>query len=479
MARFLIDCLNSHTVVTMLAHDKDHTEKLLRRAQEFLDNMNGAKPKISRSNENEMYFPKTQSQFYIGTAGSKNFGRSATITRLHMSELAFWKDPKAIRTGLLQAVPSTGQVVEETTANGYGTWYQQHYYRMMTNPVKMFPIFFGWNYDNEYTSLTPLSSPLTKDEIELQHKYNLSLEQIQWRREKLEQFEYDLSLFKQEYPLSIEEAFRFSGGSLFGMVQYEPCPEWIQDDEGWILKGHPNPTYSYALGADSSGGTGNDEAAISIFCLETKEQVYEFASNRMPPPTFAPIVVETGLRFNEAYIVAEANSHGLSTLDYIKRHYPTGRLFKRGYSKTMPQKALTIPSFQYGWQTTQSTKAYAIGVAQFLLSDGFIVHSPEAASQLRAFTEDADTHQIINSADHDDKGMAAILALVGMQKLYRFAGLQFQPEEPTEEEKFEEHKKIVSMRQWRDEQGRFLYKLDDVLNAFPSKRSQARKHLNA
>src|SRR5512137_1262263 len=57
MARFLIDCLNGHTVVTMLAHDKDHTEKLLRRAQEFLENMNGAKPKISRSNENEMYFP--------------------------------------------------------------------------------------------------------------------------------------------------------------------------------------------------------------------------------------------------------------------------------------------------------------------------------------------------------------------------------------------------------------------------------------
>lgn len=130
MADFLVDCMNAHHTAVLLAHDKDHTERLLRRAQEFLTNMKGPGPKTARMNANEIYFPKTQSTFYIGTAGSKNFGRSATITRLHCSEIAFWTDPKTILTGLLQTVPKeTGVVFLETTANGWGTWYQRHWYK--------------------------------------------------------------------------------------------------------------------------------------------------------------------------------------------------------------------------------------------------------------------------------------------------------------------------------------------------------------
>jgi len=239
MARFLIDCMNEHTVAVMLAHDKDHTERLLRKAQEFLQNMKGPKPKTSRANENEIYFDRTQSSFYIGTAGSKNFGRSATITRLHMSELAFWKDPKAIRTGLLQAVPGTGEVVEETTANGYGTWYQKYYYRLMsTSGSRVNPIFFNWLIDDEYSSLTPLTGPLTSDEEQIIKDFGASLHQIQWRREKLEEMDYDLPLFKQEYPLTVDEAFKFTGGSLFTNLVLEETEEWVPFLDGHILRGH-------------------------------------------------------------------------------------------------------------------------------------------------------------------------------------------------------------------------------------------------
>jgi len=476
MARYLIDCMWHHHIVTMLAHDKDHTEKLLKRAQEFLINMNGPKPKFSKLNDNEIGFEKTQSSFFIGTAGSKNFGRSATITRLHMSELAFWKDPKGIRTGLLQAVPKlTGQVVEETTANGYGTWYQKYFYRLMslTNPGTK-PIFFPWNYDREYCASYPAQN-ITPEEQDLMDKYSLDAFQIQWMREKIEEFEFDIMLFKQEYPLSFEEAFKFSGGSLFPGIELVENPNWIRQGDHYILKGHPVPGYNYALGADSSGGTGNDEASIVVICFETKEQVYEWGNNRYDPYRFAPIVAEVGRLFNNAYIMPEANSHGISTIAQLKESYPPGRIFRKSTSPRLSAGQNQIPSFTYGWDTSRRTKNYAIGVSQKLFAEGFKVYSPLCYDQLVAFTEDAETKEVVNTADHDDRAMAYLLAGIGIQRMYRFAGILRDEEQPllSPEEKILEKKKevnkIIEMKKWRNEKGEFLLGFDDIFAKKPVK----------
>ena len=452
MARFLVDCLNEHSIVAMLAHDKDHTEKLLRRAQELITNMNGPQPKISRTNDNEIYFQKTQSQFYIGTAGSSNFGRSATITHLHQSEIAFWKDPKRIRTGLLQAIPKTGTVVEETTANGYGTWFQRHYYSLKSGRGREYAVFIPWNIDIEYTSQTPLSSPLTPEELSLQEEFQLTNEHLQWRREKIEEFEGDESLFKQEYPLTIDEAFRFTGGSLFPKAELWESENWVQEkDKGFILLPHPIPDFHYVLGADSSGGTGHDEAAICVVCVETNEQVYEFGDNKLASPYFAPVIERTARRFNNAYIVPEANSHGLSTIAILKNTYPTSRIFSRNFSRTIPSRQLIIPSITYGWQTTKATKAYCIGVGQLQLDNGLKLHSHECISQLRAFTEDEQTHEIINEAEHDDRAMAFLLACMGLPKVQRQAIYDNAPALETISDKLLRAREILKEKQklWR------------------------------
>ncbi len=464
MARYLVDCMNEHVTAVMLAHDKDHTEKLLRKAQQFLINMKGPKPKTSRTNENEIYFDRTQSSFYIGTAGSKNFGRSATITRLHMSELAFWKDPKGIRTGLMQAVPNSGQVVEETTANGYGTWYQKYYYRLSSMPTgRVRPIFFNWLIDREYTSQTPFQYPLTDDEVEIMANYpECTVEHLQWRREKLEELDGDIALFKQEYPLSMAEAFNFTGGTLFPDLELAESTDWQPDGTGgYILNGHPNPNYLYSLGADSSGGTGNDEAAIAVLCMDTMEQVYEWGHNRKAAPSFAPIVDKVGKMFN-AYLVPEANSHGLATLDILKSTYGIGKIFRRSVSPRKSPSEISIPSIKYGWETTARTKAYAIGVAQKLSQEGLKVYSPEGFSQLKAFTEDEDTHQIINSGDHDDRGMAILLAGLGLQKLIREGAWDRDTPEKSYEERLAEVKKVINMKDWRDKNGIYMLKFEDM-----------------
>jgi len=228
-AWFLVECLHKPTRAVMIAHDRDHTEKLLQRVHFFLNTMKGPKAKVGHANEQELTFPKTHSSFYIGTAGSKQYGRSDTITHLHCSEYAFWRDPESLMAGLFQAVPhDTGVIVKECTANGYGTFHHQQYMKAVKGTSKFKAFFFPWHIFEEYQSKTPLSGELTEEERKLKEKFGLTDAQLQWRREKIEEFNGDVSLFRQEYPLTIEEAFRVTGGSLFPNATHMPSKMWCK-----------------------------------------------------------------------------------------------------------------------------------------------------------------------------------------------------------------------------------------------------------
>jgi hypothetical protein len=483
MARFLAECMESHQVVAMLAHDKEHTEKLLRRAQEFLSNVKGAKPAVERSNANEIYFKKTQSTFYIGTAGSKDFGRSATITRLHCSELAFWKDPKTLFTGLLQAVPfSSGIIVIETTANGWGNFHQKSYYRKLANPANRgFPLFLSWSMDPDCISHTPFIPPLTEREAELIAEFSLSIPQIQWRREKLDQMDGDENAFMQEYPLSVKQAFIFSGAGLFNnFEQAEVASEqkWeTRKDEAW-LTGHPVKGYTYVAGADSSGGTGNDEASIVVGCLETKEQVYEFHNNETSPPAFARKIIEVGFRYNTAYLVPESNSHGLSVIAIMKErkpdgstNYPLSRIYRNSLPNTIPNPQLQVPSYSYGWRTGALSKPYMVGMAVKFIEDGFKVYSPLLYDQLKAFAEDPQTGKLEGSGDHDDVAIAFMLMCMGFLK--PFIASMFKPKEKPPVEVYEDKRKVIDMSKFRDEKGSYLLPFADC---FPTRNGKKNPH---
>lgn len=472
MARFLVECMEDHQVVAMLAHDKEHTEKLLRRSQELLSNMKGAKPQVERANANEVYFKKTQSSFYIGTAGSKDFGRSATITRLHCSELAFWKDPKELFTGLLQAIPfDTGVIVKETTANGWGNYHQKQFYRALANPSnRNYPLFIPWNIDPEYQSFTPFHYPLTEREEELVKAFSLSIPQLQWRREKMEQLEDDEARFMQEYPLSYQQAFMVSGSSLFNNLEQRTEPSWTTTSETGFLPGHPKPGFHYVLGADSAGGTGNDESAIEVGCLETQEQVFEYHSNKISPPAFGELVAEVGKRFNKAFLVPESNSHGLAVIAVVKKAYSLNRIYRNSLPVKTPQPALQVPSYSYGWRTGAISKPYMVGMAVKFIEEGFKVYSPLLYDQLKAFSEDPQTGKLGGSGEHDDCAIAFMLLCMGMLKPGVWARSRDTAVEEAEkaQAKIVEQvsQKIVDISKFRNERGEFLMPFSTM---FPKK----------
>jgi hypothetical protein len=239
------------------------------------------------------------------------------------------------------------------------------------------------------------------------------------------------------------------------------------------------------LGADYAGGTGNDDSSINVFCIETKEQVYEYAYNGINPIDFANKIVEVGYEFNKAYLVPENNNHGLSGNVLIRRKYPLQLIYKHVINKQLTNASRNIPTFGYGWKTTEITKPYLVGILQQLLRAGWIIYGTRTEDQLRSFTEDPDTGKLQGQGAHDDCAISAMLASIGVVKLLRVKGIflldnEVEIEVPAVEDL--EQKLIAPTKPakeilctWRDEQGQYVVPFTDMFG----KRRDGRRSAHA
>jgi hypothetical protein len=175
---------NSYSVV--LADNADNAMGLLERVKFYLksfEDITGQKIKLKYNSKYEMVNEIKNSRYQIGTAENTEFGRSKTITNLHMSECAFYPHFKKLLASALQAVTPEGRVALETTANGFNE-FKEYWDSSVLNETGFNPIFF------------PAS--IMYDETFLVQK-----------RKELDR------MFVQEYPNTSEEAFLTSGDSYF------------------------------------------------------------------------------------------------------------------------------------------------------------------------------------------------------------------------------------------------------------------------
>ncbi|KKN22507.1 hypothetical protein LCGC14_0914400 [marine sediment metagenome] len=424
LARYTAACLRKRNVkATIISHEQDATSRLLSRCTYFLDNLRGPDPVRGRSGVNIITFPKTDSMIYIGTAGSKKFGRGDTITHLHCSEYAYWPNAKSLLSGLFQAVPRSGEIAIESTGNGKGNDYHRRSMRAYNGQSMWKCHFLDWLNFEEYTlpiddeSAARVMASLNEEweEPELVKNFGLTAGQILWRRMKLDELDFDLREFKTEYPATIDECFQASGDSLFYKVLYAPSAAWKKEAVGlYILEPHPIQHMRYVIGVDPSGGIGKDAGAINIICLDTMEQVGEYAHNKVYPDVLGGKVVDLAERFNHAYVVVEANNHGPITLRAIKdREYPGMLVYSMGNAGAdFEDKHL----MQQGFRTTARTKPILIGHLRTLLAHSLTIHSPALSDELSTFIEHEDGKLAAQNGCYDDLVISLACAGIGLRR---------------------------------------------------------------
>ena len=417
LARYTVACLGQrNTRAVVISHDKESTQRMLHKVHYYLENIKGPKAEIKNASKNELTFPKTNSMFYIGTAGARKFGRGDTITHLHCSEVAYWPDPKALTKGLFQAVPRSGEIAMESTGNGTGNFYHRACVRAEEKKGRWRNHFLNWLNFAEYDiDLTPseadyVLSTLDEDlgEIELVDVYGLTAGQIQFRREKLEELDFDVTGFEQEYPITLDECFQSTGYSLFKKIKhYIPSKDWIRMDKYLHVmieeyKHHPS---KYALGVDVGGGVGRDRSVIEIIDLIKWEQVGEWVGDNIAPDVLAKRVKEIAEYWNNAYVTVESNNYGSTTLLALTDIYPRSLIFR--------SKQDSDNIVHYGYRTTSKTKPILIGNLRYELATDLIIHSSLLKDELSTFGEQDNGKLEAESGCFDDRVMGLAVGAIG------------------------------------------------------------------
>lgn len=203
LAIFLADfILKPNTYNIVVADDADNASGLLKRVKDYLTfwaDKSGVdlKKMLKYNSKYELYYAANNSTYHIGTAQNTQFGRSRTITNLHLSEVAFYPHVDEILAGSVQAVVPTGRIILETTANGFND--------------------FKKLWDKSKLGNTPFATHFYPAQDFYDPDFLRSREQELGR------------LYKQEYPATDLEAFVTSGDTYFD-----------KDALAWYLEGVRN-----------------------------------------------------------------------------------------------------------------------------------------------------------------------------------------------------------------------------------------------
>lgn len=188
LAAFTADFLlkeNSNSVV--VADKSDNAIALLGRVKHYLksyEELNNVKIPLKYNSKYQLVNGANNATYTIGTAQEQDFGRSRTITNLHLSEAAFYPNLPSLLAGAAQAVVPSGKLVIETTANGFNA-FKTLWDDSVLGETAYQPLFF--RASDFY-----------------------SVETLEQKRKELGE-----RLYNQEYPDSAIQAFITSGDSYF------------------------------------------------------------------------------------------------------------------------------------------------------------------------------------------------------------------------------------------------------------------------
>ena len=426
MALWLHECITKmHTKAVIVSHEKDSTQRLFDRFKFMLTHCAypGLKYEITKSGA---VFPDTESSIWIGTAGSRNFGRGDDVTNAHFSEPAFYDD-LSVLTSVGEALVHDGYMILESTANGAGTPYHDLWLHAQRGENAYKPHFFGWNEDASLT--IPGSKPVELDAYEKKAKeaFNLSWDQLAWRRQKRKEMT-DPSLSQQEYPITPEEAFLASGRMVFAWDSIK-----IQDDEAkktpvkwrgdlidagstWrvdpreegplqIWKSQED-RQRYLLTVDCSQGIrGRDYSVADVWKMRTWEQVAQFRGHP-DPDKFIDIVYGLGCMYGWGVVAVEDNYPGNSIIDGLTRKkYPNMWVDPSGDARD--ERAGGRP----GFKTTEKTKNTFISDLRQALRDMDIrINSKYTIMELNSFIVTDSGKMEAAEGCHDDTVISAAIA---------------------------------------------------------------------
>ena len=417
---------NAHNKSVVMAHDSATSDALFNMSRNTIANMpDEFRPVFKKSNAKEILFDHNESGYRLYTAGSPEAGRGTTPTIAHLSEVAFWTHDEKILAGLFQGISEANgtEVILESTANGVGNEFHRLWKGAVEGENDYLPIFVPWYLMPEYrrTVLEPeaFKETLSSEENKIQDRYGLDLEQLYWRRLKVA--EGGLSKFRQEYPLTAEEAFQTSGANVFNIEKLQALiPSHIMKTqtfnyisssfedfkEGDIeIFQYPKFDENFVIGADCALGVGQDYSACVVMNT-ANEVVALYRNNRVDPTRYGDLLFYLGRYYNNALLAVESNSLGIATLNRLKQMN-----YVNLYHQTKVANVSNEEGSRLGWRTTQATKPMIVAhLKNAIENDDINLASPRIIQECLSYVADANGRTNAITGGHDDTVIATAIA---------------------------------------------------------------------
>ena len=340
----------------------------------------------------------------VTSAGSGS-ARGSTYSSIHCSEFAFYKDIKDTIASAFQTAGDNSQIVLETTANGlndaHKMWFSESGYDKL---------FIAWTDDVKYvSSKKPKRVPPILANYQREH--GLTDAQYNWALQTFSvKCAADWNTFRQEYPLTAEQAFVTSGARFFTHTfpHAQAKPGLIRFDE-------PQDYRVYSMGVDTASGSAvGDYSAFSIVDVTDKRSPRIVASfyDRLTPIRFARVVLEEAQKY-EALVTVESNSYGLAIIEHLVQQ-EWGYLYRRTkYDKVGDRWTESL-----GFNTNASTRSLLLSRLQEYVSNTWLeVNDERLKAEINTFMfNDVGKPEAI-SGNHDDMVFAVSLALMGMDQI--------------------------------------------------------------
>lgn len=438
----------------VVSEDYPGTKNLFEYYQQFQKSYRGARgfplPALVKDNEERLEWSNS-SYIQVKTAGSVQVGRSFSIRYLHLSEFAVWPDPAATMTALMQVVPKDPgtMVVVESTANGVGGEFYD-LWKQATDPrggSEWVAVFFGWWEHPEYADpfvddreKIAFERDLTTDEKALRQRFNLTLEQLKWRRWCIaNNCKGDEKRFQQEYPADPDEAFLTSGRPRFDVRSIARQPSFREPILGGLeevavgtrrsvqffarengemsLFKRPRAGVGYVVGADIAQGSelvaGDPNFSVACVVDQDVGEQQAVVRERLTPSTFAQYLYDLGRFYNWAYVCIEVNIEIGVLEELLRLGYPVHLIYRRQPSPDQRQRG---QEGTLGWRTDSVTRQQLISALDTALREGsIIVHDPVTLQELRTFVIKANGKAEAMQGTHDDTVIALALAVIALR----------------------------------------------------------------
>lgn len=411
-------------------------------------------PHEKYSNRREYFFDKLNSSWRISTA-TADVGRSRTLNFVHFSEVAFFSCSLGdLQAAIRPAIVKDAVVIYETTANGFNEA------KTLWDSGTCVNLFYEWwrspEYRSDHLELLKTEDSWLADRLAWLKSRGLDDRQLAWYAKTYGDY-INKDKLRQEYPCTPEEAFIFSGDSVFdaqkvtdamnralshprlsrsGYFTYRSVEtpmtdekgdkvggtwslediQWVDDKNG-MIKIHEEPRVKktkdgitegkapYVIGADTSG-SGMDFWAAKVIDNMTKKTVATLHKQNLDADKFTEQLICLGQLFHDALISIEINLSPYPIIALTRKYNYVNVYMRERYDKTYDERTK-----EPGFLTNKATKPAAIDNLVMLFRDmPDIECDPDTLHEMAVFVRKENGKMEAVEGEHDDLVMALAIA---------------------------------------------------------------------